>query len=268
VTDWGLEEPEREQLDGLVELLRDILRDTIVAVYLHGSAVLGRLRPYSDLDLMVVAARPTTAGEKRALIDGLLAHSTWPSQAGLRRSVEVTVVVASAVRPWRFPPRMDFQYGGWLRPAFEAGELEPWGAAANADLAPLLALTRQRGVALVGPPPEDVLDPVPHADLVEAALADLDRLLAGLEDDTRNIVLTLARIWRTLVAGDIVAKDDAADWALPQLPAGHREVLRRARAIYLGAEADRWDDLDDAPSAYGRYVAREIRRLTDPSTGP
>jgi predicted nucleotidyltransferase len=268
VTAWGLEQPERDQLERLTVLLRDTLGDTLIGVYLYGSAVLGGLRRFSDLDLMVVIDRPTTRKEKRALIDGLLAHSTWPSEAGRLRSVEVTMIVAADVRPWQFPPRMDFQFGGWLRPAFVAGELEPWGSAVNPDLAPLLALTRERGVALAGPPPEEVLDHVPYADLVRASLADLDRLCAGLAGDTRNIVLTLARIWCTLATGDIVAKDAAAAWLLPQLPNVHREVLRRARAIYVGDEEERWEDLGAAVTAYGAYAAEEIRRLADPSRGP
>lgn len=66
-------------------------------------------------------------------------------------------------------------------------------------------------------------------------------LLAELDTDTRNVLLTLARIWTTLATGEIRSKDAAADWALARLPAGHRPVLAHARAVYLGDEDERWD---------------------------
>jgi streptomycin 3"-adenylyltransferase len=67
-------------------------------------------------------------------------------------------------------------------------------------------------------------------------------LLGELDTDTRNVLLTLARIWTTLAAGAIRAKDAAADWALPRLPAEHRPVLSNARVIYVGDRDERWDD--------------------------
>lgn len=50
--------------------------------------------------------------------------------------------------------------------------------------------------------------------------------------DTRNVVLTLARVWATLATGEIKPKDAAADWALAHLPAEHRPVLAHARDLY------------------------------------
>jgi hypothetical protein len=34
----------------------------------------------------------------------------------------LTIVAASQVRPRRYPPRRDFQYGEWLRERFERGD--------------------------------------------------------------------------------------------------------------------------------------------------
>lgn len=46
-------------------LVREVLGSDLVGAYLYGSSVLGGLRPYSDLDLLVVAGHPTTREEKR-----------------------------------------------------------------------------------------------------------------------------------------------------------------------------------------------------------
>ena len=119
---------------------------------------------------------------------------------------------------------------------------------------------------LLGPAPAEVLDPVPHSDLVRAIVGDIDTLLGDLEEDTRNVILTLARIWSTVATGSIRSKDAAADWALDRLPEEHRAVLVRARAIYLGDEAERWDDLHPRVRPHVDHVVAEIRRLVGAAT--
>ena len=87
-------------------------------------------------------------------------------------------------------------------------------------------------------------------------------LLAEIEDDTANVMLTLARIWTTLATGEIRPKDVAADWALERLPDAHRRVLARARAVYLGAEPDTWDDLRPLVERDAEVVVAEIERVS------
>ena len=100
-----------EQIDRIVSLVRDVFGEDAVGAYLHGSAVLGGLRPDSDIDVLVVTRRATTPHEKRMLIDRLLALSGSGDPSGNARSIELTVVVESDIRPWRYPPCLDFQYG-------------------------------------------------------------------------------------------------------------------------------------------------------------
>ena len=251
---------DREQLGRVVALLRDVLGDDVVGAYLFGSAVLGGLRPESDLDVLAVSRRPTTEGEKGRLVERLLAESGERTLRGRRRRLELTIVVESEVRPWRYPPSFDFQYGDWLRAEFERGDLEPWDTRVSPDLAALITMTRLADTPLLGPPPADVLDPVPHDDLVTAMVADLDRLLDDLPWDARNVILTLARIWSTIETGAIRPKDAAADWALPRLPEEHRPVLARARSMYVDGEEERWNGLEPRIRPHVDAVVAEIRR--------
>ena len=250
------------QAEGVVRLVRDVLGDDVVGAYLHGSAVLGGLRPHSDVDVLVVSRRPLRAEERSSLVDGLLDISGARARRGPARPVELTVVVQPDVRPWRYPPRSDFQYGEWLRDEYERGRVP--SPAPSPDLAPLITMVLLGNTALSGPPPADVLDPVPRADLVRALLAGVPDLLADLEEDTRNVVLTLARVWATLATGTVTSKDAAADWVLDHLPPEHRPVLARARAVYLGNEEDRWDDLLPHVRGYADHVVAAIRRLAPP----
>ncbi|MCI0582291.1 MAG: nucleotidyltransferase domain-containing protein, partial [Chloroflexi bacterium] len=38
-------------------ILREVIGDAVLGVYLHGSAVMGGLRPTSDVDVLAVTAR-------------------------------------------------------------------------------------------------------------------------------------------------------------------------------------------------------------------
>lgn len=252
---------DEQQLDRLRSLVRDVLGTNLVGAYLFGSAILGGLQAQSDLDVLAVTTRPTKRAEKEHIVERLLAISGRHTPEGRWRRVELTIVVQSELRPWHYPPRFDFQYGDWLRAEFESGNVEPWPTTTNPDLAALLTMVLLADTPVLGPPPREVFDPVPPEDLVRAVVGDIDQLVGDLEDDTRNVILTLARIWSTVATGEIRSKDAAADWAMARLPDEQRPVLARARAIYLGAEEERWDDLRPQLRPHADHVIAEIQRL-------
>ncbi|MER5402136.1 aminoglycoside adenylyltransferase family protein [Streptomyces sp. NPDC002599] len=227
------------QVQQIVELVEGVLGQDVLGTYLHGSCVLGGLRPASDVDVLVISRRRMDEQDRRTLLGGLLRISGSRNKA---RPVELTVVVQSEVRPWRYPPTADFLYGEWLRAEYEAGQVpqpEPMP-----DLALLITMTLTGDHPLVGPRPAQVLDPVPRVDLVRASVAGITGLLDDLHSDTRNVLLTFARIWTTLATGQIKSKDAAAGWALAQLPPEHRPVLEHARELYLNwpYSEESWSD--------------------------
>jgi streptomycin 3"-adenylyltransferase len=235
----ALSETNQGQLDAVVRLVRDVLGDAALGAYLYGSAVASGLRRDSDLDILVVSSRRTTGAERRALIDGLLRLSRSRGDETGKRHLEVTVVARADIQPWHYPPPMELQYGDWWRRDFESGE-EPWSSP-NPDLAVLLTAARADGLALFGPPIHELIDPIPRDDLGRAMRDVIPDLMADLESDVRNVLLTLARVWFTLETGAISPKDVAADWAIVRLPDGRGDALRRARAGYLGEADDSWD---------------------------
>ncbi|MER7421025.1 aminoglycoside adenylyltransferase family protein [Micromonospora peucetia] len=248
-----------DQIQEIVGLVGRVPGLEVVGSYLHGSSVFGGLRPASDVDVLVVSRRCMNDQERRQLLEGLLRISGSPNRA---RPVELAVVVQSEVRPWRFPPTCDFLYGEWLRHEFEASgppQPEPMP-----DLALLITMVLAGDHPLTGPPPARVLDPVPHADLVRATVAGIPGLLQDLNDDTRNVLLTFARIWTTLATGQIRSKDAAADWALARLPPEHRPVLQHAKELYLNRRysEESWSaELTAQVRPHVDRVLAEINRL-------
>jgi predicted nucleotidyltransferase len=250
-----------DQVRKIVQLIDDVLGRTVIGIYLHGSAVLGGLKPASDLDVLVISRRGMDDRERRALLRRLLEVSGF---VGGARPVELTVVVDSEVRPWRFPPIADFLFGEWLRDELELnGPPQPQPMP---DLALLITMVLTGDRPLSGPPPAHLLDPVPRTDVVRASVEGIPGLLADLDGDTRNVVLTFARIWSTLATGEIRSKEDAADWALTRLPPEHRPALAHAKALYLCHRyfEDRWsDELKANARPYVKHLLGKIDRLSN-----
>src|SRR5688500_11355045 len=156
----GMDQPQK-----IVQLVDDAIGAKVLGAYLHGSAVHGGLKPASDVDVLVVSTETLDDRERRTLVDGLLPISG--SRAGAR-SVELTVVVQSDVRPWRYPPTCDFLFGDWLRAEIEAdGPPQPQPMP---NLALEIAMALAGDHTLNGPPPAELLDPFPRADRARASV--------------------------------------------------------------------------------------------------
>ena len=248
------------QTDRVLRLMRETLGHDALGAYQHGSAVLGGVQPTSDIDILVITGRLATLVEKRQLVQGLMAISAPFPPPGLERCVGVTVVAQAQVRPWRYPPSFDLQYGEWLRERFERENTLLLRPAVNVDLTTLLTIVLLGDQPLFGPPPGELLDPVLLEDCVRAMVSDIDLFMDEFENDARNILLRLARIWQTVVTGIIDRKDRAAEWAQQRLPPAHQQLMERARAMYLGWQPDEWTGMASEARASADYMISQIQR--------
>lgn len=106
--------------------------------------------------------------------------------------------------------------------------------------------------------PEQILAPVPYRDFIKAMLQDLNRLAFDLEHDTRNVLLTYARIWSTLETDAIRSKPAAADWVLQHLPKLYQLVMQRAKLICKGIENEYWNDIQTAIKPCADFIVNRI----------
>ncbi|NOK63728.1 MAG: DUF4111 domain-containing protein [Chloroflexi bacterium AL-W] len=237
-------------------IVQQLLGDMVVSVYLFGSAVVGGLRPKSDLDLLVVVKEQLTETTRRDLVAQLMKISGKQAEDGPARPLELTVLYLADVVPWRYPPSNELVYGEWLREEFEQNNISQ--PEANSDLAIVLTKVRDNSIALAGPPAQELFDPVPVEDLRRAMADSLPALIGDLRGDERNVLLTLARMWMTLSTGDIVPKDVAAAWVLSRLPQEHQAPLDLARRAYLGERQDEWEGREEEIDALVKYLKDSI----------
>ena len=111
---------------------------------------------------------------------------------------------------------------------------------------------------LFGSSSEELLAPVPYSDFIKAMLDDMDRLSSDLGSDTRNVLLTLARIWSTLDTSEIRSKPDAADWVTNRLPEIYQPVMKRAKSIAIGIEDEYWGDINTLIKPCADFMLNQI----------
>lgn len=251
---------EAKQAQSVVE---GVLGDSIIGIFLFGSAVVGGLKRDSDVDILVAASDAPTFEQRKALVSQLMSVSGAIGNLQAIRPLELTVMTVSDVVPWEFPPRAEFVYGEWLREEFEAGSVpEP---VRDPDLAVVLKKVIDNSLPLYGLCAGELFDPVPMSDVRRAIHDSLPSLLAEATGDERNVVLTLSRMWLTAATGDIAPKDAAAEWAEKQASPDQAMLLRYARDGYLGKIEDRWDEKQEDFETLVSYMKESIEECLDAS---
>ncbi|MBU2665155.1 nucleotidyltransferase domain-containing protein [Actinoplanes bogorensis] len=188
------------------------------SVILHGSLAAGGFRPgHSDIDLLVVPGHPLRDDQIQDLVS-LVRRESLGEATGL----DLHVVTAGIARsPTRTPP-LDLHIGRYVND-FEISERVP----ADPDLPTELSMARAGGRALLGPPPADVIGPVPAGWIVDRGRHWL-RTWQQQTDDLDHLTFmteTACRIWHFAVTNSHCSKPAAVAWArernapddLPQL---------------------------------------------------
>jgi len=238
-----LNDEAKNQISQCINLLKEVFGQNLLGVYLYGSSIIGGLQKYSDIDIFVVLQRSIISEEKTILKTKLLTLSGIYMKSSTR-PIEMTIVVKSEVNPWHYPPHFDWQYGEWLRDQFTKGNIEPWPTKEMPDLAVLITQVLLASKTLFGSNPDQLLSQVPYKDFMLAMADSLDNLMTEVKCDTRNVLLTLARIWNTVETDTICSKSDAAKWAIDRMPSEYKPVLQRAIAICIGETIEYWDDIE------------------------
>ena len=250
--------PVRAEVDGITAASREILSDDLAAVYLHGSLALGCFNPdRSDIDLLVIAQRVLTAADRLRFARAMLDCSGQP------RPVEISILLVDNLRPWRHPCPYEFHFGESWRQRFadalaaDEPDLPLPEPRTDPDLAAHVTVARARGVALFGAPPAETLPQVPHADYLDAILADFAWCRENAPESDVYVVLNACRVLAAARHRLVLSKSEGGEWALAALPDALRPIVVRALATYRG-DAEKMP-LDPALAA--RFVEHMVRAI-------
>ena len=193
--------PHPEYLAELVERLRAVVGERLVGVWLVGSAALGDFdAASSDLDVQGVTTERLPRVERR-LVAETTSHEALPCPV---RGLEELAVPAYQLN-LTTGPRME------RRLSYDAGEEPRFWFLLD------LAIAREHGIALAGPPAREVLPEFPR-ELVLKALREALTWYAADGGDEAQTVLAACRAWAWASDGLWRSKGDAARWARGRLP--------------------------------------------------
>jgi hypothetical protein len=192
-------------LAALVAQLRDALGDRLVGAWLFGSGALGELDPAtSDLDVQVVTTVPLARAEREALAVRL----SHPALACPVRGLELVLYARGDLADPLGPAfQLNLNTGPRMSQhvAYDPSEDPRFWFVLD------VAIGRQAGRALAGPPPAEVFPELP-APLVLGSLQQALGWFAANDPRGDQAALAAARAWAWAEEGRWLAKGPAAAW--------------------------------------------------------
>jgi predicted nucleotidyltransferase len=251
----------------LTELLAGVQRvfgGHLVGMYLDGSLANGDFDEASDIDFVVVSDEEITGDQFAALYalhEQIAAGvSPWAIQ------LEGSYLSQHAVR--RYNP-------AYIRyPNLERGEGErlKW-ALHDESWVTHRYILRNRGITVLGPLPQTLIDPITPDDLQQGMAVVLQGWATQLLKESTPmaspgyqayIVLSLCRIFYTLRHGDVVSKAVAAQWAIEQLDARWIGLIKHALRTRLSGAWDATPNPVQETCAFIRYALEQSQPVFNP----
>jgi hypothetical protein len=245
----------------LLSSARAILGNHFVGMYLFGSLAGGDFDRDSDVDVVVVTDEDIS-GDLFSALRAMHARvgaidSPWATQ------LEVSYIPRDALR--RFDPDCA------LHPHIDRGAGEELRMMRHdADWVIQRHVVREKGVAVMGPSPRTLIDPVTPDDLRRAVLEILREWYAPMLDDAAALqsrgyqsytVLTMCRMLYTLQHGTVVSKPFAARWARETLGGRWSALIERALKGRQIPQSKAHSDDVSATKDFIRYTLERSRQF-------
>ena len=209
-------EPAASVLEELEAQVRDLLGPNLRGMYVYGSLAFECYHPaHSDVDVLVVTRRRMAPETRRALSSFL---------RSLGANLEISFLSRGDLEPWRYPTPFDYHFS----PLSEKHD----GAAVY--FATEIENARTRGVALAGPPAEDVFPAVPEEHYLDSVERDLVWARDHLDEEPGYAVMNGCRVVAYRRERIVMSKAEAGDWGLRFAPKRFHAVIGEAAAVYAG----------------------------------
>ena len=221
-------------LDSFITSSKQILKDNLTGIYLHGSAVMGCFNPQkSDLDLIVVVNEILPDSIKKEYMDMIVELNA----CGPAKGIEMSIVTKSVCNPFVYPTPFDLHFSvahlNWYKTNPDDYIQKMKGT--DKDLAAHFTIITNRGKCLYGEPIEKVFSKVPEKDYFDSIWNDIADAVEDISENTMYLTLNLARVLAYKKDGVILSKKEAGEWALENLPEEYHPLIEDALKEYAAA---------------------------------
>ena len=236
-------------INSFVEKSKEILQDSLVGVYLHGSAVMGCFNPAkSDLDLIVVVKQSMSDDKKRTYMEMVVELNEKAPAKG----IEMSIVKQSVCKPFVYPTPFELHFSvahlDWYRKNPDDYVSKMKGE--DKDLAAHFTVINHRGKCLYGASVKDIFADVPVQDYIDSIWNDIAEAEEEITDNPMYIILNLARVLAYIKDGLVLSKKEGGEWALKNVHERYHSLIQNALTEYA----------EDVNIAYDTNLAKDYAK--------
>ena len=154
-------------INSFVDKSKDILKNNLVGIYLHGSLTMGCFNPNrSDIDLIVVIDEPLSDATKGIYMEMVVDHNARSTEKG----IEMSIVLRKVCKPFIYPTPYELHFSSghldWYKENPHEYIREMNGT--DKDLAAHFTIINKRGKCLYGAPIKEVFGEVSSEDYMDS----------------------------------------------------------------------------------------------------
>ena len=245
-------------LNSFVGQSKDILKDNLVGVYLHGSLAMGCFNPKrSDIDLIIVVNEPLSAPIKREYLEMVVEHDA----NGPAKGIEMSIVLENVCKPFVYPTPFELHFSkghlDWYKEDPDEYIREMNGT--DKDLAAHFTIINKRGKCLYGPSIKEVFGEVPSSDYMDSIWYDVENAKKEITKYPMYLTLNLARVLAYKEEGLVLSKKEGGEWAIDKLPEEYHLLVQAALNEYLESVDVVYDKR--LAKRYAKYMIKRIKHL-------
>ncbi len=218
-------------LDEIVEKSRQIFREALTGIYLHGSMAMGCFHPLkSDIDLILVIREQITDRQKLQFMN----HIVELNAAAPSKGIEFSIVKEKDCQEFRYPTPFELHFSNahlqWFldNPADYIQNMN----GVDKDLAAHFTIIKNYGIVLYGAEINDVFADVPRNAYIDSIWSDIENAKEEIVKNPVYVILNLCRVAAFLKNDLIVSKKQGGEWALQNLPAQYHPLVSLALQSY------------------------------------
>jgi streptomycin 3"-adenylyltransferase len=222
----------QDMLDLVKSGYREILRDNLVGIYVHGSLAMGGFNfKFSDIDYLVVVKNRLSTEAKEEIINLTINLSDRSPGKG----IEMSIILKQEVEDFKYPTPFELYYSLDFKQDYIENKVDYSDTShRDPDLSAHITVILSRGFCLYGEPIEKVFSPVPDKYYVQSLINDVERAKEDIVNDPVYNILNLSRTFLYLKEKKVLSKLEGGKMINLLLPKKYRYLVDSALDIYTG----------------------------------
>lgn len=220
-------------LDRFIKQNKEILKDNLTGIYLHGSAVMGCFHAQkSDIDFLVVVKKEIPDEIKLRYMDMVVELNGQAPAKGIELSIIKESVCNPFVYPTPFLLHFSIAHQSWYQenPIDYIQKMQ----GTDKDLAAHVTVLMHRGKTLYGKEKELVFANVEDAYYWDSIWCDIENAEEEIVKQPMYMILNLCRVLAYKQEHLILSKQEGGKWGLKNLPERYSDLILGAMEEYQG----------------------------------